>query len=152
MGYLKQTKISVSFCKKISYRGKCVICVQFGQNFNTLYHMTWLHFFETWQYNGQKIVVFANFPKKSPFQEKEEFGPNSVQNYSILYLMICHRVFLKHFGMMRHDRLKKVVLIIFPEKSSFNKILQCGPNMGQKYATLCPKQLYLMIHSLKLFK
>ena len=97
MGYLKQTKISVSFCKKISYRGKCVICVQFGQNFNTLYHMTWLHFFETWQYNGQKIVVFANFPKKSPFQEKEEFGPNSVQNYSILYLMICHRVFFETF-------------------------------------------------------
>ena len=68
--------------------------------------------------------------------------------------MICHRVFLKkHFGMIGHDRLKKVVLVIFPQKSSFNTILQFGSNMGKNYATLCPRQLlYLMIHSLKILK
>ena len=103
-------------------------------------------------HNRQKIVVLVNFPKKSHFQAKEEFGPSSVQNYLILYLMICHRVFLKHFGMMRHDRLKKVVLVIFPQKSSFNTIVQFEPNMGQNYVTLCPTQLYLMIHSLKALK
>ena len=41
----------------------------------------------------QNIIVLVSFPKKSPFQAKEEFGPYSVQNYLILYLMICHRVF-----------------------------------------------------------
>ena len=54
--------------------------------------------------------------------------------------------------MMGHDRLKKVVLVIFPQKSSFNTIMQFGPNMGQNYATLYPRQLYLMIHSLKILK
>ena len=102
--------------------------------------------------NRQKLVVLVNFPKKSPFQAKEEFGSNSVQNYLILYLMICHRVFLKHFGMMGRDRLKKVVLVIFPQTSSFSTIVQFGPNMGQNYATLCPMQLYLMTHSLKILK
>ena len=53
---------------------------------------------------------------------------------------------------MGHDRLKKVVLVIFPQKSSFNTIMQFGPNMGQNYATLYPRQLYLMIHSLKILK
>ena len=66
--------------------------------------------------------------------------------------MICHKVFLKHFGMIGHNRVKKVVLVIFPQKSSFNTIVQFGPNMGQNYATLCPIQLNLMIHSLKILK
>ena len=66
--------------------------------------------------------------------------------------MICHRVFFKYFGMMGYDKLKKVVLVIFPQKSFFNTIVQFGPNMGQNYATLRPRQLYLMIHSLKIFK
>ena len=65
-------------------------------------------------HNGQKIVMLVNFPKKSPFQAKEESRPPSVQNYLILYLTIFHRVFFKHCGMMGHDRLKKVVLVIFP--------------------------------------
>ena len=54
--------------------------------------------------------------------------------------------------MIGHDRLKKVVLVIFPQKSSFNTIVQFKPNMGQDYGTLCPRQLYLMIHSLKILK
>ena len=54
--------------------------------------------------------------------------------------------------MIGDDRLKKVVLVIFPQKSSFNTIMQFGPNMGQNYATLYPRQLYLMIHSLKILK
>ena len=66
--------------------------------------------------------------------------------------MICHGVFLKHFGMMGHDRLKKVVLVIFSQKFSFNAIMQFGPNMDQNYATLYPRQLYLMIHSLKIVR
>ena len=53
---------------------------------------------------------------------------------------------------MGYDRLKKVVLFIFPQKSSFNKIVQFRPNMGQNYESFCPRQLYIMIHSLKIFK
>ena len=101
-------------------------------------------------YNRWKIVVLVNFPKKHPFQAKEESGPNLVQNYLILYLMICHRVFFKQFGMMGHVRLKTVVLVIFPYKSSFNAIVQFGLKMGENYATLW--HLYLMIHSLKILK
>ena len=54
--------------------------------------------------------------------------------------------------MIGQDRLKKVVLVIFPQKSSFNTIVQFGPNIGQNYATLCTRQLYLMIHSPKILK
>ena len=112
------------------------------------------YFFETLQHNEQNIVVLVSFPKKSLFQAKEEFGPNTVQNYLILYLVICQRafLFLKHFGMMGHDRLKKVVSVIFPQKSYFNTIMQFGLNTGQNYATLYPRQLELMIYSLKLLK
>ena len=53
---------------------------------------------------------------------------------------------------MGHDRLKKVVLVNFPWKSFFNTIVQFGPNIDQSYATLRPRQLYLMIHSLKFLK
>ena len=66
--------------------------------------------------------------------------------------MICHRVFLKHFGMMGHDRLKNLVFIIFPQKSFFDTIVQFGPNMDQNYTTLCSRKLYLIIHSLKILK
>ena len=52
--------------------------------------------------------------------------------------------------MMGHDILKKVVLVIFPQKSSFNTIVKFGLNLGQNYATLCLRQLVLMVHSLKL--
>ena len=68
------------------------------------------------------------------------------------HLLHMYVIFLKHFAMMGHDRLKKVVLVIFPWKSSFNTIVQFGQNMGQSYATLCPRQLYIMIHSLKILK
>ena len=154
MGYLKYTKMTVNFLKKIPCQGKWVICVQFGPKLQHLPVFFFLRHCSIVRHNSQKIVVLVNFPNKSPFQAKEESGPNSVQNYLILYLMICHRVFLKkHFGMIGHDRLKKVVLVIFPQKSSFNTILQFGPNMGKNYATLCPRQLlYLMIHSLKILK
>ena len=152
MGYLKYTKMTVNFLKKIPCRGKWVICVQFGPKLQHL-AVFFLRHCSIVGHNSQKIVVLVNFPKKSPFQAKEESGPNSVQNYLILYLMICQRVFLKkHFGMIGHDRLKKVVLVIFPQKSSFSTIVQFRPNMGQNYATLCPRQLYLMIHSLKILK
>ena len=44
------------------------------------------------------------------------------------------------------------VLISFPQKSLFRTIVQFGPNWGQTYATLCPKQLCFMILSLQIFK
>ena len=53
--------------------------------------------------------------------------------------------------MMGHDKLK-VILVIFPEKSSFNTTMQFGPHMSQNYATLYPRQLYLIIPSLKILK
>ena len=54
--------------------------------------------------------------------------------------------------MIGHDRVKKVVLVIFPYKFSFQTIVQFGPNMVQNCATLSPRQLYLMIPSLKTLK
>ena len=110
------------------------------------------YFFETLQHNGVQMVensIVSQFSKKIPFSSKRRIW---TQFSLILDLMICHRDFLKHFGMMGHDRLKKVVLVFFPQKSFFNTIVQLGPNMGQNYATLCPRQLYLMIHSLKILK
>ena len=86
-------------------------------------------------HNRYKIVVLVNFPKKILFSIKRrnwvQFGPK-------LFNVISHDLsqsFFKHFDMMGLDRLKKVVLAIFPLKSSFNTIVQFGPNMGQNYAT-----------------
>ena len=37
---------------------------------------------------------------------------------------------------MEHDRLKKAVLVIFPQKSSFNTIMQFGLNLGEIWAII----------------
>ena len=149
MGSMKQTKFTlVNFSKKISFRGKWVINVQFGPNLKHLIYQDLPYskdFFETLQHNGthsQTIVLLINFPKKSPFQAKRQFGPNLAKNYSILYLMICQRLLLKHLSMMGHDRLRKVTLVSFLQKCSFSTIVQFGPNISQNYATLYPKQLF----------
>ena len=54
--------------------------------------------------------------------------------------------------MIGHNRLTKFALVSFPQKSSFNTIVQFGHNSGQNHTTLCPRQLCLMIHSLKTLK
>ena len=53
---------------------------------------------------------------------------------------------------MGQKRLTKFALVSFPQKSSFNTIVQLGHNSGQNYTTLCPRQLCLMINSLKILK
>ena len=54
--------------------------------------------------------------------------------------------------MIGHNRLTKVVLVSFLQRSSFSTIEQFISNLGQNYGTLCPMQLFLMIHSLKILK
>ena len=54
--------------------------------------------------------------------------------------------------MMRYNRLTKFALVSFPQKSSFNTIVQFGHNLGKSHTTLCPRQLCLMIQSLKILK
>ena len=61
-------------------------------------------------------------------------------------------IFLKYFSMMGHDRLTKLALVSFPQTSSFNASVYFGPNLDQNHATLCSRQLCLMIHSLKILK
>ena len=48
--------------------------------------------------------------------------------------------------------LTKFALVSFPQKSSFNTIVQFGHNLGQNHRILCPRQLCLLIHSLKILK
>ena len=94
--------------------------------------------------NKQTIIVLVNFPKKSPFQAKGQFGPNLAQNYSTLYLMFrqffCF-VFFKHFSMMKHNRLTKVTLVSFASNFPFSTIVHFWPSLGQNYATLCPRHI-----------
>ena len=59
---------------------------------------------------------------------------------------------MKYFCMMGHNRLTKFTLVSFPQKSSFNAIVIFGHNLGQNHTSLCPRQLCLMIHSLKILK
>ena len=100
------------------------------------------------------IVVLVNFPKKSPFLAKGQFVSNFAQKFSTLHSIICHRVavFWNIFSIMRRNRLAKVTLVSFPQKSSFNRIVQYDRNLGENYATLCPRQLCLLIHSLIILK
>ena len=51
---------------------------------------------------------------------------------------------------MGHNILTKFSFASFPKKSFFDTIVQFGLNLGQKYTTLFPRQLCLMIHSLKI--
>ena len=97
---------------------------------------------------NRQTLVLVNFFRKSPFQIKGQFGPNLPQNYSTLYLMICHRFCLKHFSIMRHNIQIKVTLVSFPRNSL---LVQLG-NLGQNYATLCLRQLGLMKCSLRSLK
>ena len=54
--------------------------------------------------------------------------------------------------MMGHKRLANFALVSFPQKSSLNTIVQFGHNSAKNHTTLCPRQLRLMIHSLKVLK
>ena len=54
--------------------------------------------------------------------------------------------------MMGHDRLKKVVLVIFPRNPLLTQLCNLGRIWAKINATLCPRQLCLMIHSLKILK
>ena len=58
----------------------------------------------------------------------------------------------KYFCMMGHNRLTKFALVSFPQKSSFNTIVQFRYKLGRNHTTLCPRQLCHMIHSLKILK
>ena len=134
-------------------RGKLVIFVQFGSKLQHLIsHDKYSKYFLRHCSIMGHMVVVANFAKKSLFQAKGEFGSNLAENYLTLYLMISHRVFFKHFGMMGKDSLTKVASVSFSQKSSFYTIVHFWPILGRNYATLCPKQLCLMIHSLKILK
>ena len=52
---------------------------------------------------------------------------------------------LKYFRVMGHNILTKFALVSFPQKSSFNTIVQFGHNLGQNHTILCPRQLCLLI-------
>ena len=130
-----------------------------AQNNNTLYLMIChtlrnLRHCSIIEHNNYTIAVLVNSPKKCPFQAKRQFGPNLAQNYSTPYLMICQSCFflLKHFSMIEHNRLIKVTLVSFPQNIPFSTIVHFGPNLGQIYATLCPRQLCHMVLSLKVLK
>ena len=82
------------------------------------------------------MVVLVNYPKKSLFQAKGEFGLNLAKNRLTLYLMMFHTVFFKYFGTMGNDRLKKVALVSFPQKSSFSTIVQFSKLFNLKSQTV----------------
>ena len=56
---------------------------------------------------------------------------------------------LKYFSVMGHNILTKFALVSFPQKSSFNTIVQFGHNLSQNHTILCSRQLCLLIYSLK---
>ena len=94
MGHLKETKLtSANFPKKNSFKGRWVIYIQFGPKLQHPISHELPYSKDVFENCGmrehsQTIEVLVNFPKKSPFQGKRQFGPNFAQNYSTLYLMI----------------------------------------------------------------
>ena len=72
------------------------------------------------------------------------------QIYLTLNLRSVTEFILKYFGITGHNILTKFSFASFPKKSFFDTIVQFGLNLGQKYTTLFPRQLCLMIHSLKI--
>ena len=104
-------------------------------------------FFDTLQHNetGHVDSGINQFSQNISFSFKRtirtKLCPNLAQNYSILYLMICHRDFFETF---QHDQTQKVNnnnVSQFPQKSCFSAIGQFEPLLGQNYATLYRKQL-----------
>ena len=93
-----------------------------AQNCDTLFLMicsTVRIFFYTQQHNeaGQLDSSINQFSQNISFSGKRairaQFCPSVAQNYSTLYLMICLKIFLKHFCMMRHSRQTIVTLVSF---------------------------------------
>ena len=97
--------------KKILFKAKLVICVQFGpklQHFiphDLPYAKDFLRLCSIMGENRQTIVTLVNFLKKSYFQATGQFGSNLPQNYSTLYLVICHRVY---FEIFLHDGTQQI--------------------------------------------
>ena len=80
------------------------------------------------------VYNISQFTKNS-LSGQGQFGSNLVQNYANLYLMIHSlRIFLKFFGMMRHQT--KVVLVTCPKKIPFCAI---QAHLAQNYRTNCSR-------------
>ena len=114
-------------------------------------------FFETLWHKGAQLVDnsrISQLSQKIPFSSKRticvQFRPKVFNLISHDLSQNCY--FWKHFSIMRRNRLAKVTLVSFPQKSSFNTIVQFDPNFGKNYVTLCPRELCLLIHSLKILK
>ena len=91
MGHLKETKLtSANFPKKNSFKGRWVIYIQFGPKLQHPLYLMICHTLRTFlrhcsmREHRQTIEVLVNFPKKSTFKAKRQFGPNFAQNYSTL--------------------------------------------------------------------
>ena len=109
------------------------------------------------QYNGagQVDISITQFSHKISFSGKRtiktQFGPKL---FNFISHDLLQRFFLKHFSMMgdRQTKADKGNIGQFPQKSFFSAIGQFGHKLGQNYATLWHKQLYLMICSLRILK
>ena len=103
--------------------------------------------FDTLQHKeaGQVDSSINHFSQNISFSGKRtiraQFCPNLVQNYSTLYLMICHRDI---FETLQHDKAHQIDnsnIGQFAQKSCFSAIGQFEPIFGQNYATIYRKQL-----------
>ena len=109
------------------------------------------------QRNGarQVDISISQFSHKTPFSGKRtiqaRFGPNL---FNFISHDLSQRFFLTYFSIMGHRQTKadKGNIGQFPQKSLFSAIGQFGHNLGQNYATMWCKQLYLMICSLRILK
>ena len=103
-------------------------------------------------YNRWAIVALVIFLKKKKiFKKKDNLGtifPKIIQPYISRSFI---EFILKYFCMIDHNRLTKSALVSFPQKSSFNTIVQFGYNLSPHHKILCPQQLCLMINALRIF-
>ena len=96
--------------------------------------------------------------EKMAQNDKTNFSHSVSQELYLIWLWFLVQVrkmpqfILKYFCVMGHNILTKFALVSFPQKSPFNTMVQFGHNFSQNHTISCPRQLCLMIHSLKILK
>ena len=154
-------KINISeFLKNLLCQAECVISVQFLlklqqlpshdlSNSNVILGTLW--------HNGAQNVDNNNiskfFKKISYSSERTIRTQFSTKLFNLMSHDLSHEFLLEHFRMMLGNRLRKVafshILLKFCFKS---QLCSLDPIWARNYENLCPRQLCLMIHQLKILK
>ena len=103
------------------------------------------HFWGIMRFNRKTIVALVIFPEKSCFPAKRQLGPNFVKIIKPYISWSVTEVILKHFSMIRNDRLKCWHWPVFPRNSLLTQLSNLGPILAKIMQTYANDSLYKIL-------